>query len=67
MDRQPQLFVSLLLNESPVAMNLCPHEAREAGLKPAMCPLDVFERAAALKSFGWKSVEQLCALPAAGV
>ena len=61
MDRLHQLFFSLLLNKSPVEMKLCPHEAGE--LRPTMCPLDVLEREAALKSSGWKSVKQLCALP----
>lgn len=61
LDRQPQLFVSLLLNESPAEMSLCPSEARK--LRPNMCPLDVLEREASLKTFGWKTMKQLCALP----
>lgn len=57
-------FVGLFVNESPVELKLCRGEAR--GVRPGLCPLEVLEKEASLKTSGWKSMKQLCTLPDSG-
>lgn len=53
--------MSLLVNEIPVEVNLCPHEASKE--REALCPLVDIERAAGHKTCGWKTLNQLCTMP----